>query len=158
MTDKLVYICIIFTQAALQCLEGYSRAWDFTKILGGIRDLHATREVGLAKTWHGYGLGKRKVFEIAHEKSSGCGILVKKRAGMRDQDPPLQSLALASILEAGPGGEDPPSFLRTQLNFLACILCFPNSDQVMLSGEFAYCLFIRWIYMRMEIVLCGTIT
>ena len=58
------------------------------------------------------GWERKKVFEIAHEKSSGCGILVKKRAGMRDQDPPFQTLALASILEAGPGGEDPPNFLR----------------------------------------------
>ena len=65
--------------------------------------MNATREAGLGKIWHGYGLGKKKVFEIALEKSSGCGILVKKRAGMRDQDPPFQTLALASILEAGPG-------------------------------------------------------
>lgn len=91
-------------------------------------------------------VGKEKVFEIAHEISSGCGILVKKRAGMRDQDPPLQTLALAIILEAGPGGEDPPTFLRPQLNFLACMLCFPNSDHVILSREFPFCLFKRYAF------------
>ena len=100
--------------------------------------MNATREAGLGKIWHGYELGKKKLFEIAHEKSSGYGILVKKRAGMRDQDPSFQTLALASILEAGPGGEDPPTLLRSQLNFLACMLCFPNSDHVMLSRNLPF--------------------
>ena len=34
-------------------------------------------------------------------------------------------------------------FTDTHSNFLACMFCFPNSDHVMFSREFGFCLFIN---------------
>ena len=68
-------------------LEGYSR--DLTKIRCGIRDLTATCEAGFPKVWaEGCGIGKEKYIRDSDDRSSGCGILVKKERETRDQRPP----------------------------------------------------------------------
>ena len=71
-------------------------------------------------------------------KVQDAGFSWKKRAGMRDQDPPFQTLALASILEAGHGREThQPSWGVNSWGLNFHKIC---------------------IYMRVEIVPCGTIT
>lgn len=68
-------------------LEGYSR--DLTKIRCGIRDLTATCEVGFPKVWaEGCWIGKEKYIRDSDDRSSECGILVKKERETRDQCPP----------------------------------------------------------------------
>ena len=68
-------------------LEGYSR--DLTKIRCGIRDLTATCEAGFPKVWaEGCGIGKEKYIRDSDDRSSECGILVKKERETRYQSPP----------------------------------------------------------------------
>ena len=68
-------------------LEGYSR--NLTKIQCGIRDLTATCEAGFAKVWaEGCGIGKKIYIRDSDDRSSGCGILVKKERETRYQSPP----------------------------------------------------------------------
>ena len=38
---------------------------------------------------------------------------------------------------------------KIQYTFLPCMFCFPNSDHVMFSREFAFCLFINYAFICM---------
>ena len=112
----------------------------------------------MGKIWHGYRLGKKKVFEIALEKSSGCGILVKKRAGMRDQDP-FSDTSLGQHFRGWSWGRRPTHLLEVSIelfSFYALFSLFRPRDA--LQGICLLSFQKICIYMSVEIVLCGTIT
>ena len=98
-------------------------------------------------------VGKEKRIRNSTWEKFGMRDFREKKSGNAGSGSPFSDTSLGQHFRGWSWRRRPTQLLEAQLNFSACMLCFPNSDHVMLSREFAFCLFIRYAF-----ILCGTIT